>query len=118
MLQTERMYKDLQPTTVKQMKYFLKNGAPAPQEDMFTAFYALNVSFEKQRKLVEQLMKSKEPYQKNMIPATGGDLLAHGMKGKQVGKILQFLLDTVIENPTLNRHSVLIEIAQKAKRVV
>ena len=118
MQQTEKMFRDLQPITVKQMKHFLKNGTPAPQEDLFAAFYALDTSFIQQKKLVDQLVESKEPYQKNMVPVSGGDLLAHGINGKQVGEVLEFLLDTVIETPALNKHSVLIEIAKKVKRVV
>ena len=118
MLYTEKMFRDLQPTTLKQMKYFLKNGTPAVAKDLFKAFATLDKKYEQQLSLVYELESNKEPYKKSMLAVSGGDLFAHGIQGKRVGKTLNFLVDTVIETPKLNKYGVLVEIAKKASLIL
>lgn len=43
----------------------------------------------------------------------GYDLIALGLKGKQIGDCLNYLLDLVLEDATLNSHETLIELSKK-----
>lgn len=112
MIFIDRAFLSAKPKTVKQMKRYLRNGLPVLEEDLFKAFSALDAAYAPCLDLVTQLEESKEPYRMNMLAISGGDLYAHGLKGKNIRKTLELLLDTVIENPELNKHSVLLEIAK------
>ena len=43
----------------------------------------------------------------------GHDLIALGLEGKQIGDCLNYLLDLVLEDATLNNHEILIELSKK-----
>ncbi|MFV0439980.1 MAG: CCA tRNA nucleotidyltransferase [Lachnospirales bacterium] len=47
------------------------------------------------------------------LDINGKDLMALNIKGKDIGTTLEFLLDEVHKNPTINHKSVLIELIQK-----
>ena len=43
----------------------------------------------------------------------GYDLIALGLEGKQIGDCLNYLLELVLEDATLNMHDTLIDLAKK-----
>lgn len=48
------------------------------------------------------------------LSVTGADLIEHGMKpGKELGTVLQYLLECVLETPELNEKETLLELAKK-----
>ncbi len=112
MIFIDRAFLSAKPKTVKQMKRYLRNGLPVAEKNLFKAFSALDESYAPCLVLFAELEKSNDPYRMNMLAISGGDLYAHGLKGKNIRKTMELLLDTVIENPELNKHSVLLEIAK------
>ena len=46
------------------------------------------------------------------LAVTGDDLLALGLRGRELGEMLRFLLDYVIEYPDNNRRELLLSLAQ------
>lgn len=59
---------------------------------------------------LEQIKNNKECYTVKDLQIDGKILINLGYKGKEIGKILQFLLDEVIKNPLLNHKDVLINL--------
>lgn len=65
---------------------------------------------EKQRKLMEDILESGEPYQKSMMSITGVDLIEAGIpKGKELGVLLDKALDKIIHSPEYNEKEKLIQ---------
>lgn len=62
----------------------------------------LNIDITKYTSLLNNIIKNKEPYKISQLNITGKDITALGFCGKEVGEKLEFLLDAVINNPTLN----------------
>ena len=50
-----------------------------------------------------------------MLKVTGNDLNLIGIKGIDTGRVLEILLDKVINDPALNEYNTLINIAAKLK---
>lgn len=66
------------------------------------------------QKMYEQILEKKQCVQKKDMKINGRDLINIGMKpGKELGLVLDELFDMVIENPGLNTHEKLIELAHK-----
>ena len=57
--------------------------------------------------------KNQAPCKVSELEITGRDILSLGAIGKDVGRVLEFLLECVIENPSLNEHDVLTDLAKK-----
>ena len=49
------------------------------------------------------------------LAINGNDLIAMGVKGKEIGRILRTALDYVIEHPEKNEHDVLMKFAEREK---
>lgn len=47
------------------------------------------------------------------LAISGKDLISLGIGGKDIGRVLQLLLDRVINDPTLNQKQILLELAEK-----
>ena len=47
------------------------------------------------------------------LKINGYDLINLGLQGKQIGDCLNYLLDLVLEDATLNTHEILIELSKK-----
>ena len=63
---------------------------------------------------VKKIIENKEAYEKKHLTINGHDVIKLGYKeGKQVGEILNYLLEKVLENPELNDREKLIEIIEK-----
>ncbi len=58
---------------------------------------------------------SVEPWNRSMLKVTGNDLNLIGIKGIDTGRVLEILLDKVINDPALNEYNTLINIAAKLK---
>lgn len=62
----------------------------------------LNIDINKYKLLLDDIIQNKEPYKISQLDITGKDITALGFNGKEVGEKLEFLLDAVINDPTLN----------------
>ena len=64
--------------------------------------------------LYEEVCRQGDAVNLKDLAITGADLIAQGMKpGREVGAVLQELLDIVLEDPTLNTPEQLLEISKK-----
>lgn len=67
----------------------------------------------KLKRLCEKIINSKEPLTLNEVAINGNDLISQDIaEGKNIGIILKYLLDLVIEKPELNNKKTLIEKAK------
>ncbi len=69
-----------------------------------------NINIKTYQALLNDIVKNKEPYKISQLKVCGNDVIALGFDGKQVGEKLEFLLDKVIENPSLNNRQDLINL--------
>lgn len=64
--------------------------------------------------IIESILIAEEPFSRKHLALNGDALKSMGYKeGKIIGKILEYLLNCVIEKPELNKKEVLEEIAKK-----
>ena len=59
---------------------------------------------------LDEIKNNKECYTIKDLQIDGKILINLGYKGKEIGKILEFLLDEVIKNPLLNHKDILINL--------
>ncbi len=62
--------------------------------------------------LYEEIKENCEPFGIKNLTINGNDLKALGYEGKQIGEVLNLLLERVIENPELNEKEKLIQIVK------
>ncbi len=62
---------------------------------------------------IKEIVENKEPYKISMLNVKGGDLLARGLSGKDVGRALEKLLDLVLERPELNNKEDLLRLLEE-----
>ena len=78
------------------------------------AYYAYDALYGTRReKEVVAVLKSGACFSLDKLAISGGDLLALGYKGPELGRMLQFLLDYVIHYPQNNTREILLNIAAK-----
>ncbi len=70
----------------------------------------LNMDITPYRLLIDEILNTNEPYKISQLEICGKDITALGFEGKDIGKKLEFLLDKVIENPSLNNRQTLINL--------
>lgn len=64
-------------------------------------------------KLYEKILKEKQPLSVKELDISGYDLIELGVpKGKEIGIVLRYLLEMVLEKPELNKKEILIKEAQ------
>lgn len=64
--------------------------------------------------IYQDIMEKKQCLSLKSLAVTGSDLIAAGMKpGKEIGEMLHYLLDEVIEHPDYNRKEQLLELCRK-----
>lgn len=63
--------------------------------------------------LYTEIKEKKEPFSVKNLKINGNDLIQLGFKGKEIGEILNDLLEKVIENPDLNEKELLIKIIKE-----
>ena len=91
-----------------------KQGAVYRMEGTKFALCIRDMDVLKTEKMYEQILEKKQCVQKKDMKINGRDLINIGMKpGKELGLVLDELFDMVIENPGLNTHEKLIELAHK-----
>ena len=59
---------------------------------------------------VDDIIRYKEPYKISHLDISGKDITAAGFNGKDVGEKLEFLLDSVIKDPSLNTREKLLNL--------
>lgn len=68
----------------------------------------------KVEKTLDQIIEKREAYRISELALNGKDLIFLGIKqGKQIGDILDFLLDEVMKSPDLNQKEILEDMARK-----
>ena len=72
--------------------------------------------FRDTEEFAKRVIKNKEPYRISDLKINGDDIISLGYKGKDVGKILEYLLREVIEDKNKNEKSKLIEIVREYKK--
>lgn len=60
---------------------------------------------------VERILTAGEPYTVSMLAVSGDDLIARGIRGKRAGRVLEFLLSQVREDPDKNKKEILLVLA-------
>lgn len=70
----------------------------------------LNIDITPHKLTLSEIIKNNEPYKISQLDISGSDITALGYDGKQVGEKLQFLLDEVIKDPTLNSREKLLNL--------
>ena len=63
----------------------------------------------------KRVIRNKEPYKISDLKINGDDIKALGFSGKEIGKILKYLLNIVIEDKEKNEKSELIELVGEYK---
>lgn len=61
---------------------------------------------------LNDIMKNKEPYKKSMLAVNGNDIKNIGINGEKIGQIIDYLTETVIEDPKSNNREALIKAAK------
>ena len=69
-----------------------------------------NVDIRKHFAFLDEIIKTKEPYKISHLDISGKDIMSVGFDGKEVGEKLEFLLDSVIKEPTLNTREQLLNL--------
>ena len=64
------------------------------------------------QKALKAVLKSGECFSMKHLAVTGDDLLALGIHGRQLGEMLKFLLDYVMEYPENNKRELLLSLAK------
>ncbi|MBR5472556.1 MAG: CCA tRNA nucleotidyltransferase [Clostridia bacterium] len=70
----------------------------------------LNVNIDEHIALLDDIIKNNEPYKISDLDISGEDIISLGFNGKQVGEKLEFLLNAVINDPTLNKREKLLNL--------
>ena len=64
--------------------------------------------------IVQMIFVEDEAYEKKQLEINGKDIIELGYKqGKEIGEILDFLMEKVLEDPELNKKELLIELIYK-----
>ena len=72
--------------------------------------HILKIDVTKHLLLLDEIFKNGEPYKISQLALSGSDLLNLGVKGKDIGEKLDFLLNTVITHPEYNSRDKLLNL--------
>lgn len=70
----------------------------------------LNIDISSHQSLLDEIIKTHEPYKISHLDISGKDITPLGFGGKEVGEKLEFLLNEVIKNPDLNTQTKLLNL--------
>lgn len=70
----------------------------------------LNIDILKHKSLLDEIIENDEPYKISHLDISGKDIMALGYNGKQVGEKLDFLLNEVVKDSTLNKREKLLNL--------
>jgi tRNA nucleotidyltransferase (CCA-adding enzyme) len=77
-------------------------------------YQATKTPVDQQRALVEEARAQQAPVNQAALAVNGNDLMSAGIpQGPQIGKVLQQLTDAVVEDPSLNNPTTLLQLAQQ-----
>lgn len=95
------------------VKKMLGSIDPAYLKEIFTSRGVIfGENTDESCSLIDDILKSGEPYTLKTLAVRGNDLKAIGYSGQEIGKQLDRLLDMVIEDPTINKKETLLDILQ------
>ncbi len=84
------------------------------ENDIFDLFYYKSaisgIDITEQINIAEQILESDEPYKISQLCVDGKDLQNNGYRGKEIGDKLEYLLECIIENPSLNTKGKLLKL--------
>ena len=72
-----------------------------------------NTNCKLQREEIERIIKYNEPYKISHLDISGDDLLEISIKGNDIGRVLNLLIDKVKRDPALNQKQKLLKIAEQ-----
>lgn len=81
-------------------------------------FALLNEEFVPEIALVQELRESHEPYHIEQLAINGEMLNRAGIRGKKCGFVLEELLKLVIQKPSLNQGTILIQVAEQYRELL
>ena len=70
----------------------------------------LNIDISRHKALLDEIIKTGEPYKISHLDISGKDITSLGFDGKAVGEKLEFLLNEVIKKPSLNKREKLLNL--------
>lgn len=79
------------------------------QDEIDTLYYIRN--------LTEEIINAHEPYKISDLKINGSILKSFGYSGKEISNVLNYLLEEVISDPTVNEESTLIQLAKEKRRI-
>ena len=95
------------------VKKMLGSIDPAYLKEIFTSRGVIfGENTDESCSLIDDILKSGEPYTLKRLAVSGNDLKAIGYSGQEIGKQLDRLLDMVIDDPTINKKETLLDILQ------
>jgi tRNA nucleotidyltransferase (CCA-adding enzyme) len=118
---TEWLIKELKrqpPCQGVEIKKSLSSGVSPERYAVYLRLYhaLLGSDTEPQLSALAGILKNNEPYCARMLAVNGGDLVRAGIgQGQECGRILGLLLERVIENPSLNNKTALLELVNNLK---
>lgn len=77
--------------------------------DINRVIYGDEKNFDKIIDILKEIEENKECYRVKDLEVDGKDIMALGYKNKDIGQVLNYLLEEVISNPTLNKKDLLIK---------
>lgn len=96
------------PPTGIEMKKQWQTLSPEHWPDLLDARALLfGESVESTRLLLQKILAAEEPWNRSMLKLSGDELLQLGIRGRQIGLTIDFLLDEVLKNPELNQTEIL-----------
>lgn len=69
--------------------------------------------FKETEALAKKIINEKQPYNINDLDISGKDIIKLGYEGKEIGEILNYLLNKVLEDSSVNKKEKLINLIQK-----
>lgn len=116
---------NLSKNTISSLKYLTTNPPPKSKSDIkrilarfdynvfisYLEYLAVikNIPTEEVRLITEEILNNKEPYKISQLAIGGNEVTKLGFTERKVGEALNFLLESVIDNPNYNKKETLIE---------
>lgn len=110
----EKLYKGFTLNSKTDIKSALRISSPDMVYDSFAFRRVIcNENTESSEQMLREILDNNEPYKISHLAVCGDDLLKLGIKGCDIGKILESLLDLVLTNPEFNTYEILMEKIKK-----
>lgn len=93
-------------------KCFIKRALKELGEEYFICFLNMRSDLKGVKKLFDEIVKRREPYLVGHLAVDGNDISKIVDKSKDIGIVLNMLLDRVIDDKSLNEREILLQIAE------